>query len=83
MYTILMTSLDDVIDQNQQYNRPKGSTIDVQVSAEVSDFMCEDLLISPSLATLNYRSSIATIDRFQIGITTSFINSLASSPMDK
>ena len=52
-------------------------------SAEVSDFISEVLLLSPSLATPNYRSSIATIKSSQIHIRTWFINSLASSPLDK
>ena len=54
----------------------------VQVSAEVSNFTGKVLLLSPSLATPNYRSSIATIKSCQIRITTWFMNSLASSPLD-
>ena len=55
----------------------------VQVSAEVSNFTSEFLLLSPSLATSNCRSSIATIKSCHIGITTWLINSQARSLLDK
>ena len=58
-------------------------TMTVQISAKVSGFTSKVLLLSPSLATPNYRSSIATIKSCKIRITTWFINSLASSPLDK
>ena len=54
-----------------------------KVLVEVSDFISEVLLLSPSLATPNYRSSIATIKSCQIRISTWFINSLARSPLEK
>ena len=55
----------------------------IHVSAEVSNFTSEVLLLSPSLAISNDRSSIATIKNCQIGITTWFIDSLACCSLNK